>query len=200
MSIAIDNPILFDFPDVIETERLLVRAPRVGDGPALAEAVNASLEHLQPWMPWAKEPTTIEKSEANVRRGVSRWIAREDLWLMIVRKSDGVFLGGSGLHRIDWSIPRFEIGYWIRPEAQGKGYVTEAVTAIRDFAFGTLKATRVEVRCDAENVRSAAVAERCGFVLEGRLRLNSRAVSGELRDDLIYSLLHTEWQERFGQR
>jgi RimJ/RimL family protein N-acetyltransferase len=188
------DPVLLDFPDQIETERLIIRAPRPGDGPAINEAVCASLEHLRPWMPWAQHVPTLEESEATVRQGAARWITREDLWMMIIRKADGLWLGGSGLHRIRWDVPRFEIGYWIRPEAEGQGYVSEAVRAITSFAFGTLHAERVEIHCEAANTRSAAVAQRCGYTLEGRLRSHSRNNQGELVDDLIFSMLPPEWE------
>jgi RimJ/RimL family protein N-acetyltransferase len=189
-----DDPILFDFPDSIETERLVLRAPRPGDGPALNEAVCASLEHLRPWMPWASAAPSIEESESLVRQGAARWLRREDLWLMIIRKADGLWLGGTGLHRIRWDVPRFEIGYWVRPEAEGKGYVSETVHALTGFAFDTLQAARIEIRCDALNTRSAAVAKRCGYTLEGCLRSYSRSTTGELRDDLIFAMLRADWQ------
>ncbi len=190
------NPILLDFPDQFESERLILRAPRPGDGPALNEAVVDSLDHLRPWMPWAKEAPTVAESEAIIRRGAARWLTREDLWLMLIRKRDGRWLGGSGLHRIDWSVPRFEIGYWVRAGEEGKGYITEAVRAITHFAFETLQAERLEIRCDTQNTRSAAVAERCGYTREGTLRHDSRSPDGELRDTLVFSLIRPEWQAR----
>ena len=191
-----DDPILLDFPDQLETERLIIRAPRPGDGPALNEAVRASRDHLRPWLPWVDKHGTVQETEASIRHGVARWIAREDLWLMLIRKADGKWLGGSGLHRIDWNVPRFEIGYWVRAGEEGKGYITEAVGAITDFAFGTLNAQRVEIRCDPLNMRSAAVAERCGYTLEGRLRHFDRGPDGNLRDLLIYGLIRAEWEAR----
>ena len=186
------NPLLLDFPEEIETERLLIRMPRPGDGPALNAAVNASLDHLRPWMPWATHIPTVDESETLVRQGMARWLARQDLWLMIVRKRDGKWLGGSGLHRINWDVPRVEIGYWIRPDEEGHGYVSEAVQAIAAFAFDKLGAERVEIRCDARNRRSAAVAQRCGFRLEGRLRHHARDTAGQVNDDLIFSRLRTD--------
>lgn len=190
------NPILLDFPDQFETERLIIRAPRAGDGPALNEAVVESLDHLRPWMPWAKQAPTVEASEEMLRRGVARWAAREDLWMMLIRKADGRWLGGSGLHRMIWDVPQFEIGYWVRASEEGKGYVTEAVCGITAFAFDRLAAERVMIQCDALNTRSAAVAERCGYTFEGRLRRNDRAVTGELRDTLVYSVIRPEWLAR----
>ncbi|MBN2470781.1 MAG: GNAT family N-acetyltransferase [Anaerolineae bacterium] len=204
------NPLLLDFPDQFETERLIIRAPRPGDAPALVEAVNTSLDHLRPWMPWAAQPSTLEETEQRLRLGAARWLAREDLWLMLIRKADGHWLGGSdrwlggsdrwlggsGLHRINWRVPHFEIGYWIRASAEGQGYVTEAVNGITAFAFDVLGAERVMIRCDSLNTRSAAVAERCGYTFEGLMLHDSRGVDDTLRDTRVYSLIRPEWLAR----
>jgi RimJ/RimL family protein N-acetyltransferase len=180
------DPILLDFPDQFETERLIIRAPRPGDGPAYNAAVRESIDELRPWMPWAQAIPTVEQSEAFMRRKAVQWLAREDLMLTLWRKSDGVLVGGSGLHRIDWDARCFEIGYWIRTSLSGQGYMTEAVRGITRFAFAHLDAQRIEIRCDALNTRSAAVAKRAGYALEARLQRQARGVDGELRDTLIF--------------
>jgi RimJ/RimL family protein N-acetyltransferase len=69
----------------------------------------------------------------------------------------------------------------------GQGFVTEAVNGITAFTFKHLHANRVEIRCDAQNIRSSAVAKRCGYLLEGILRHDSLDVDGQLRSTLIYS-------------
>jgi RimJ/RimL family protein N-acetyltransferase len=181
------DPVLLDFPDSFDTARLTIRAPRRGDGAQVADAVCESIAALRPWMPWAKELPTHEESEARIRRAIAAWQTREDLPLHIYLKNSDTFVGGSGLHRFDWDVRRFEIGYWVRTRFAGKGYITEAVDGITQFAFQHLKAKRVEIRCDAENARSAAVAKRCGFLLEGTLRNDDLAVDGSLRDTLIFS-------------
>jgi RimJ/RimL family protein N-acetyltransferase len=101
-------------------------------------------------------------------------------------------VGGTGLHRMDWSVPRFEIGYWVRRTHEGQGYAAEAVRALTRFAFNTLKSERVEIHCSHRNARSQRVAERCGFLLDGRLRNHGREPTGELRDMLVYSLVATD--------
>lgn len=180
------NPILLDFPDQFETERLLIRAPRPGDGIAVNAAICESLDELRPWMPWAQVPPSVEDSESHLRGGAARFAQREDLPLTLWLKSEGRFVGGSGLHRIDWSGPCMEIGYWIRTSLSGQGFMTEAVIGITAFAFKHLNAQRIEIRCDARNTRSAAVAERAGYALEAHFHHHTRAVDGSLRDTLIY--------------
>lgn len=182
--------ILREFPDRIETPRLLIRSPLPGDGAALQQAVLESQEELKAWMPWAVEIPSAEDYEVRVREGRLKFLAREDLWLLLVGKENGRIIGGSGLHRINWDVPKFEIGYWLHTAYTGQGLVTEAVLAITDFAFTTLAAQRLEIRCDAQNVRSAAVARRAGFTLEATLHRNGRHhLTHELRDTLIFTRL-----------
>lgn len=186
------NPILLDFPDHFETERLLIRAPRAGDAPPIHAAIQESLVHLQPWMPWARADETVDDLESFLRQMAARFLLREDLPLMLWRKSDGIYVGGSGLHRMDWSVPCFEIGYWVRVSLQGQGYITEAVNGITQFAFNELSAERLEIRCDARNTRSASVAQRTGYTLEGTLRHDTRDPLGNLRNTMIFSKLRGE--------
>lgn len=186
------NPILLDFPNQFETDRLLLRAPRSGDGKAVNDAILESVETLRPWMPWVHPVPTVTDTEIHSRRMAARFITRDDLSLYLFRKSDGLFVGGSGLHRIDWSVPRFEIGYWVRASLEGQGYITEAVNGITRFAFETLGAQRVEIRCDARNTRSAAVARRAGYKLDGCLRHDDRTTDGAARDTLVFSKIRGE--------
>lgn len=179
-------------PEQFETERLLIRAPQPGDGKAINDAVRESIDELRVWMPWAQAVPSLAESETWAREGALMFRNREDLPLLLFRKSDGIYLGGSGMHNIAWDVPRFEIGYWLRTSVTGQGYMTEAVRGITAMAFEQLHAVRLEIRCDARNKRSAAVALRCGFTLEATLHSDSRAPDGNLRDSLIFARLRTE--------
>jgi len=185
------DPVLIDVPERLDGERMVLLAPKAGVGAELAVVIGQSISHLRPWMPWAQEAPTAESSELVVRRMQSDFIARRDLtYQLYARKPDGSagrLLGGTGLHRMDWAVRRFEIGYWIRPEAAGQGHVSEAVKLLAALAFGPLAARRVEIRCDPRNTRSRAVAERCGFELEGVLRNEALGVDGHPRDTCVYA-------------
>jgi RimJ/RimL family protein N-acetyltransferase len=157
----------------------------------LNDAMAESLESLKPWMPWAQQMPTPQESELTCRQLALRFAQRSDLTLfMFERAADGAgghLIGGAGLHRMDWGVPRFEIGYWCRPSLQGRGLVTEAVHTLARFAFDALRARRVEVRMSSANTKSRAVAERCGFTLEGVLRQDSLGVDGQPRDTVVYA-------------
>lgn len=189
------NPVLLDFPAEFESERLMIRAPRRADAIHSYEAIKHSIESLRPWMPFAQKKPNLQQIEINLVEAAADFQLRKDLRLHFFLKETGEFIGSSGLHRIDWEVRKFEIGYWVDNRFEGKGYVTEAVERIARFAFEELGANRVEIKCDPDNVRSRAVAERLDFKLEGILRNDTISrVDNKLRDTCVYSKirnLHT---------
>jgi RimJ/RimL family protein N-acetyltransferase len=170
-----------------ETERLALCPPSEDFVPEVLEAIRETFEALNAWMPWARRMPTLEEQRAYAGEARRKFESGEDLAFALFDKASGLYAGGSGLHRIDWSVPRFEIGYWVRGRFQGRGYATEAASGLAGVAFDQLGARRVEIRCDDRNRRSAQVAERAGFVLEGILRHELRHVDGTLRDTRVYA-------------
>jgi RimJ/RimL family protein N-acetyltransferase len=189
------NPILVDVPEELLGERVLLRPYRAGDGAALWEAVEESRDHILPWLPWGDTHKTPEDSETFARRNAGKWILREDLSLSIWDRFSGQFLGGTGLHRIDWAVPSFEIGYWLRKSAEGHGYMTEAVRLICRMTFETLKANRVFIRCASRNHRSAAVPRRLGFIHEGTLANRIRDTNGDLCDMMMFAMTPEQYEQ-----
>jgi ribosomal-protein-serine acetyltransferase len=67
-STEVKQPILRDFPECFETERLLICCPMPGDDAKGYAAIVESVEELKPWMPWARQELSVEVQEENVRR------------------------------------------------------------------------------------------------------------------------------------
>jgi RimJ/RimL family protein N-acetyltransferase len=181
------KPILRDFPEEFETERLTIRAPRFGDGLEVYEAVRESIDNLRPWMPWAQKLPTPDEYEENMREWRLEFLGRENMMLLLFLKGNHTLVGSSGLHRINWEVPKFEIGYWVRRRFERQGYISEAVAGITRFAFDILGARRVEIRVDDRNKRSWRIPERLGFVLEGIMKHDTRDVEGKLRSTRVYA-------------
>lgn len=182
------NPILKDFPHEFHTKRLLIRLPLPGDGEVVYQAIQASKQDLKKWLPFAQKDQSPEDVEISVSEAHLQFLKREDLRLHVFHRETGDFIGSSGLHRIDWEVPKFEIGYWIDSRKTGKGYMSEAVEGIADFAFRELDANRVEICCDTKNVKSRAIPERLGFSLEGIHYNDSVQIDGEeLRNTCVYA-------------
>ncbi len=182
-------------PSSLTTDRLLLRVPRAGDGPAINAAIRESHDTLRRWMPWARRIPTLAESETFAREAAARFRTCEEVTYLIFRPEDTRLIGSIGLHSIDWGVPRFEIGYWLRSDCEGYGYITEAARALTALCFERLGAQRVEIRCDSHNLRSAAVARRVGYHLEATLQNHARNNDGHLRDTLVFACF-PDWAEQ----
>lgn len=181
------DALLIHVPEAVESERLVLRATRAGMGTAVAEAVRESRRELERWMAWARDARSAAESERHCREMQLKWHAREELDFCFHRRADGTLVGKGGLHTIDWSIPKFELGYWIRSSCAGQGLATEAATALAGMARSALDANRIEISCDARNAASRRVAEKSGFQLEGIRRRSRRDAAGVLSDSCLYA-------------
>ena len=191
--------LLDGLPTQMESERLSIRMPREGDGAIMNAAIVESFHDLKNWLPWAQEVPSVSDSETFARDAKARYAAGTALPLVLFRKEDGLLVGASGFPRIDWSLPKLEIGYWCRSSLTGHGYVSEAVARITRFAFEDAGANRVEIRVDSRNTRSYAIPERLGYTLEGTLRQESWDNSGTvLRDTRLYSMISLDELENSG--
>ena len=152
----------------IETLRLIIRPARLGDEYALSEAIQATLEDLQRWMSWSKN-SSFATTEAFVKKAHKAWRAEnsEDYPMVVEYKQNNKIICATGFN--EQSQPDkglYEIGYWLHKDYQGMGLVCEYVNALTRFAIEALYAKQVLICTQTENVKSIAVAKRCGFKLE----------------------------------
>jgi len=177
----------------VETGRLTVRCYEPADAEALRAAVASSSEHLLPWLPWAAaEPQSLDQKIELTRHFRGNFDLGRDFVYAILERDGGGLVGGTGLH------PRcgpggMEIGYWIRVDRTGRGYATEASSALVRVAFELLQLEFVEINCDPRNVASAAVPAKLGFRQEGLLRARLRWPEGERRDKQVWTLLAADY-------
>lgn len=176
----------------IETERLALIGPDIADAEAVNVGVCESVAELTPWMPWMLGGQTVAQTREYFTKATNQFESREAFhWNLWRREAEAprtpdAFIGCCSLPRLDWSVPKFEIGYWVRTSCAGRGYIGEAVAAITALCFEQLGARRVEIRCSAKNLASRRVAERAGYPLEAILRNDTRGKNGELRDTAMY--------------
>ncbi|WP_437297687.1 GNAT family N-acetyltransferase [Sorangium sp. So ce426] len=174
-------------PDRILTARLTLRAWRPEDAPLIREAIDTSLAHLRPWMPWAAhEPSSMEATTALLEKFRDDFTEGRDFHYGIFTRDERAVLGGTGLH------PRIgpgaiEIGYWLRATATRCGYATEAVAGLTRVALEELGVSRVEIRCDPRNTASAAVPRRLGYRHVTTLEANALTPAGEPRDTMVWA-------------
>jgi RimJ/RimL family protein N-acetyltransferase len=163
------------------------------DADAVWEAIEESRTRLREWLPWVNRIRTLDDERRAIARMRAQWTIREALTFGIFDRTSRRYLGSSGLVRINWALRAFEIGYWIRTSAEGRGYITEAVQLLTVLAFDRLGAHRVEIHAHPRNVRSWRVPERLGFILEGTLRRSRPDVEGKPSDRRMYALIREDY-------
>ena len=177
----------------IVTRRLLVRCWDPADAAMVKESVDANLEHLRPWMPWAmNEPTDIAARIQWLRKSRGEIDLGKDFTYGIFDPDQTIVIGGTGLHTRLGPQAR-EIGYWIRKDHAGQGLATEVAAALTRVAFVVDGVTRVEIRCDPRNTGSAAIPRKLGFQHEATLRRRILGSDGQPRDAMIWTLLSDEF-------
>jgi RimJ/RimL family protein N-acetyltransferase len=181
-------------PYRVETERLVIRCYEPRDAALMKDAIDSSLDHLRPWMPWTEaEPQTLEEKTTLVKTFRSAFDLGDNFVMGIFSADESEALGGTGLH------PRIgpgglEIGYFVRASATRQGYVTESTAALTRVGFEICSADRIEIRIDPENEPSKGVPRKLGYVEEATLRrrLPGRA-GGPLRDVTIFTMFREDF-------
>jgi RimJ/RimL family protein N-acetyltransferase len=165
-----------------------LRPWRQADIAAQLEAFSDPLfERFSDWAPGthADGARHLVEQEAARLRG-------EQLELALVEPRDvDVVLGGVSLNNVSLSQGRAAVGYWLAPEARGRGIATRGVRLLARWAFDSLGVARLELTCGPDNDASQRVAARCGFTREGLLRSHV-PFKGRRRDTVVFGLLPDE--------
>jgi RimJ/RimL family protein N-acetyltransferase len=179
---------------------LVLPAPPLGDGVVVLRPWRAAdipkqlrafadpvFERHSDWAPRTDAEARrrlVEQEEAR-RRGTDIEFA------MVEPRDEDVVLGGCSLNHVHLGEGRAAVGYWLMPEARGRGVTTHAVRLLARWAFDRLGVARLEVTCGPDNRASQRVAERCGFTREGELR-SHMPFKGARRDTVVFGLLPGE--------
>jgi ribosomal-protein-alanine N-acetyltransferase len=187
MSTEIDKEIFKSFPE-FESERLRFRKITLPDAKDLF--LIRSNDEVMKFMDVPRHYSisdseklihTIDESYKN-ETGIN--------WSMIEKQSNN-FIGYIGFIRIFYEHCRAEIGYALKPEYWGKGYMFETIKRIVRFGFEELNLHSIEANVNPLNERSKKVLERIGFKKEAHFRENY-LFDGKFYDSIIYSLLEKD--------
>lgn len=171
-------------PEEIDGGIVCLRRVRHDDAAALEEAIEASIDHLRPWMPWMSRQPLREQTRHWCHDCERRWDDGSDFAYLLHAPGDHNVFGSMALH--DRVGPGgIEIGYWIHVAHLGRGYATTAAGVLTEAALALPGIKRVEIRCDVANQRSAAVPARLGYRLD-RIVDTEAAAPGETGRNMIW--------------
>ena len=144
---------------VLETERLVLRAPRLEDAENIAMLANERriAENT------ARIPHPYPLADAKTFLAAANRSDRETTF--VIALADGTLIGACGLAMTEGPAP--ELGYWLGVPFWGQGFATEAVRAVIDYAFTDLGHDAVQAGARVTNPQSRRVLEKCGFQWTG---------------------------------
>jgi RimJ/RimL family protein N-acetyltransferase len=175
---------------ILETPRLLLRPLKPDDAPVVArlagrkEIADATLSIPHPYSEtqareWIRTHTESEGSN-------------QEIVFAIMLKADGQLVGTIGLRDIDQEHSQAEMGFWVAVDEWGKGYATEAVSALLRFGFEELHLNRIYAHHMVRNPASGRVLQKIGMQREGLLRQRVRKW-GVFEDVIVLAVLRNEW-------
>ena len=158
---------------------------------AIYHAIDTHRDYLRTWLPFVDNMRTTADEEAFLRQVLSAPAERNEPIFGIWNQQHEI-CGLIGFHFSDFDNHRTELGYWLLPEYQHRGIITESVRKLCLWAVQEKEIKRIQIRCAVGNAASNAVPVRLGFVHEGTERCGELLASGEYTDIHIYSILKEE--------
>lgn len=181
-------------PSEYTSGRLRLRRYSLEDASFYLRMLRENQAHLHEFLPARMAAARTEDDmRAVIAWELEMWQRGEAFIWSVWEKDSGDYVGEVYLANADWEVPCIEVGYFTEQRQGGKGFAVEAARAACRIAFELLGVRRVELQCAADNEKSAAVARRCGFTLEGRHRERNPKKDGTLVDRLWFGLLRAEW-------
>ncbi len=181
------------FKDHLIGERISLRRtlPIKKTAESLFSLIDNSRKFLEPWLMWVSKTNSVSDTESYLAQ-------KEEEYKQGSKIEYGIYLGdiliGSiALVDISETNKSAEIGYWISKDFTSKGYTSEALKIIEEFAFEDLNLNRIQIKCDELNKPSCRVAQKCGYKYEGKLREDTyNSYDHTLRNTLVYSKLKSD--------
>ena len=173
----------------------MIRCYEPEDAPLLKAAVDSSIEHLLPWMPWARfEPQSVAEKVELLRSFRGQFDLDQNYIYGIFSPDETEQLGGSGFHpRANDGDGSLEIGYWVAVGAIGRGIATEVTAVLTRAGFEVAGLDRIDIQVEPTNDRSLAIPRKLGFTQEGLFRRRLEAHGSEpRRDSVVFSMLREE--------
>ncbi|WP_339839659.1 GNAT family N-acetyltransferase [uncultured Flavobacterium sp.] len=178
------------FP-ILTSERLRLRRLTDSDVNAVFE-----LRSNPKTMKYIPRPlaTTTDEALLHIKTINYNIDANTDINWAVTEKDNDKCIGIMGFFRTQPENYRTELGYMILPEHHNKGYVTEAVKTILNYAFNELDFNSIKATIDPENIASEKVLQKNGFIKEGHL-IENFFYNGQFIDSVIYSLLKRNFKK-----
>jgi RimJ/RimL family protein N-acetyltransferase len=174
----------------LEGERIVLREWRADEVGAMHRWLGNP--EVTRFLSWGSQTLADSARHLSECLEAQRQDERKRYFLAIEVRQDGRVVGDAGF---EWSsetgdLREGRLGYFVEPEYWGRGFATEAATLLLDFAFGKLGAIAMRASCDARNLASERVMQKCGM---------QRELVCEFVGRRAYRITREEWNRRIAQ-
>lgn len=185
----------FPLVSPITTEHLILRCYEVEDGELLYRVSQRNLEH---WKRFESgnilyNITDLLVAKKIAQQLVDEWQQQRNFFIAIFERTSGEYVGQIYVGLQEGGQIEYELGYVADVRQEGRGYISEAGKAVVETLFTRTDAVRIVIHCSEANPRSANVAERCGFRLVDRIRVENQPVD---ETSLVYIFKREDWQKK----
>jgi len=178
------------------TPRLVLRPPRTGDVTDIRRLLRANHEHLKPWNPAppaGEDPSSITEVSKSVLRQRRDWKhGASFVFMLALRDRPERLIGKIALNGVmRGAMHGAYLGYWMSDDQLGKGLITEGISAVLDFAFGSAGLHRIQAAIMPRNERSLRVIEKLAFRREGYAERYLQ-IAGKWEDHILFARTREE--------
>ncbi|MBR1778316.1 MAG: GNAT family N-acetyltransferase [Alphaproteobacteria bacterium] len=176
-------------------QRITLQRPLLNE--QTAQIVFSSMDRCRkdfsPWLDWVDSTISAEDTFRFLEAANQDWNDQKQFVYAIFFQNK--FIGLISVTNISIQHKRAEIGYWLDTDFSGRGFMREAVSLIEKELFEN-DFNRIIIQTDVLNVRSANVAQKCGYIHEGVLRQERYSEKqGRFRDTNMFSKLKSDLTE-----
>ena len=176
-------------------DNFYIREATLEDAGIIWQTIYDNRDYFMTWLPFVEHLQDVSMEEEFLQSVLSEPYESRNIVFVIGEGNE--LRGLVGFVKTDLTNHRTEIGYWLIPESQGKGVMTECVRHLCRWAVEERGMNRIQITCAVGNQPSNAIPLRLGFTLEGVERDGQLLASGQYTDINIYSILKHEVEDWF---
>ena len=176
---------------MITFENYTIRPLQIDDLNSYYDLVQRNRKRIEDFFTGTVSKTKDLKSTENFLLEIDEKRKNKEYYpYLVVDNLTNNFVAFIDLKNLDWSIPKTEIGCYTDKKIAGRGLTTKAMKLFVDYCFKNFKFKKIYLRTHRSNKAAQIVAEKCGFELEGTIRMDYITTAGEIVDLMYYGRLN----------
>ncbi len=178
---------------MINFEQYTIRPLEVSDLTAYFNLVERNRKRLEDFFTGTvSRTTTLYETEIFLNDIIAKRAAKQYFPFILLNNATNEFVAFFDLKNLDWTIPKTETGCYTDEKFAGTGLTAKALKLFINYCFEEYQFKKIFLRTHHSNKAAQALAKKCGFEIEGNIRMDYKTISGEIVDLIYYGRLNTK--------